>query len=281
MGNQYHQFIEKAKKAMEEAEYFLIGGGSGLSTAAGSLYSGKRFTDNFAPFIEKYGMTDMYSAGFYPFQTQEEKWAYWAKHISVNRYETSALKLYQDLFALLKGKNYFIITTNVDSHFEKGGFSSNRIFEVQGNYGNLQCAKGCHDKVYHNEQLVKKMVEQTVDCKVPTELVPKCPVCGGNMDVHLRINEDFVQDEKWYEANDTYNMFLEQALGKKMVFLELGVGFMTPTIIRHPFERMTYQHKDAVLIRFNKDYPDGIKENVDKTIAFTEDMQTVVSALLP
>ena len=280
MNETYQTRIEKAKKAIEGAEYVLLGGGAGLSAAAGIKYSGRRFTENFAPFIEKYGLTDMYSSGFYPFRTQEERWAYWAKHISLNRYEAGPTKLYNDLYQLVKDKNYFVITTNVESQFVKAGFSLEKAFEIQGNYGYLQCAKGCHDKLYYNESLIKEMVKKTIDCKIPSELVPKCPVCGRNMDPNLRINQYFVQDEKWYELNKSYNDFLKELEGKKNVYIELGVGFNTPGIIRYPFERMTYHNENATLIRLNKDNPEGIKENEDKTIAFTEDMQEVVLGLM-
>ncbi|MED4226564.1 Sir2 family NAD-dependent protein deacetylase [Neobacillus cucumis] len=272
--------IQQAKSAIENAEYILLGGGAGLSAAAGIEYGGKRFKENFASFIEKYRLTDMYSSGFYPFPTQEECWAYWAKHILINRFEPGATKLYRDLLRLVNGKNYFVMTTNVDSQFEKSGFPVDKVFEVQGNYGFLQCSTGCNDKVYYNESLVKEMVEKTVGCKIPSELVPTCPVCGGNMDPHLRINQYFVQDEKWYEWNQSYNTFLKESGGKKLVFLELGVGFNTPGIIRYPFEQMTYHNKNATLIRLNKEHPEGAKENIDKTIAFTEDMQEVVSAIV-
>ncbi|MFF2449048.1 Sir2 family NAD-dependent protein deacetylase [Neobacillus sp. NPDC058068] len=280
MNETYQQRISTGKQAIEDAEWILVGGGAGVSAAAGITYSRKRFTENFAPFIEKYGLTDMYSSGFYPFPTQEERWAYWAKHIFVNRYEPSATRLFEDIFKLVKDKNYFVITTNVDSQFEKSGFPTEKVFEVQGNYGYLQCAKGCHNKVYFNETLIKEMVNETVDCKIPSELVPKCPVCGGSMDPHLRINQYFVQNEKWYELNKTYNQFIQDSEGKKIIYLELGVGFNTPGIIRYPFEQMTHHNKNATLIRFNKEHPEGAKENRDKTIAFTEDMQDVVSALL-
>jgi NAD-dependent SIR2 family protein deacetylase len=276
----YQTRMYKAKRAIEGLEYILLGGGAGVSAAAGIEYSGKRFTENFTPFIEKYGLTDMYSSGFYPFKTQEERWAYWAKHISLNRYEASPTKLYKDLYQLVKDKNYFVITTNVDSQFEKAGFPSDKVFEIQGNYGYLQCAKGCHDKLYDNESLVKEMVRRTIDCKIPSDLVPKCPLCGGDMAPNLRINQSFVQDEKWYELNKSYHDYLKQSERKKIVYLELGVGFNTPGIIRYPFERMTYHNVDATLIRLNKDHPEGIEENEDKTISFTEDMQEVVLELL-
>ncbi|MGS0934581.1 MULTISPECIES: SIR2 family NAD-dependent protein deacylase [Bacillus] len=272
--------IEKAKKLIFNAESIVIGGGAGLSAAAGIDYGGKRFISNFATFIEKYGLTDMYSAGFYPFPTQEERWAYWAKHIYVNRFELDSTNLYKDLYELVQDKNYFVITTNVDSQFEKAGIPSEKIFEVQGNYGYLQCTKGCHDKVYDNESLIKKMIEQAVDCKVPSELVPKCPVCGGKMDPHLRINQFFVQDEKWYEQNNLYNEFLQKSQGKNIVFLELGVGYNTPGIIRYPFEQLTHQSDHGMLIRLNREHPGGSKENRDKTIAFTEDMKEVVSSII-
>lgn len=279
MNEIYKIRIDKAKRAFAEAEFILIGGGAGLSAAAGITYGGKRFRDNFVPFIEKYGLTDMYSAGFYPFPTQEERWAYWAKHIYVNRFEPGPTKLYKDLYELVRDKNYFVITTNVDSQFKKSGFPAEKVFEVQGNYGDLQCAKGCHDKVYYNESQVREMVEKTVDCKIPSELVPKCPDCGGNMNPHLRIDQYFVQDENWYERNKSYNEFLQESKGKKIVYMELGVGFNTPGIIRYPIEQMTYQNNNATLIRFNKEHPEGAKENKEKTIAFTEKMEKVVLEL--
>jgi NAD-dependent SIR2 family protein deacetylase len=276
----YNTRIEKAKKKLTEADYVLIGGGAGLSAAAGLTYSGKRFTDHFGPFIEKYGFKDLYTSSFYQFNTEEERWAYWAKHISLNRYEIGSTKLYMDLFQLVRDKKYFVISTNVESQFEKAGFPSKKVFEIQGNYSYLQCEKGCHDKLDYNESLVKEMVEKTVDCKVPPNLVPKCPVCGGEMDVNLRKNQYFVQDEKWYELDQLYKDFLEESDGKKIVYMELGVGYNTPGIIRYPFERLTYINDHATLIRFNRDHPDGANENEDKTVSFTEDMQRVITGLM-
>ncbi|WP_026567371.1 Sir2 silent information regulator family NAD-dependent deacetylase [Bacillus sp. UNC41MFS5] len=280
MHQTYQSRIEKAKKAIVEAEYILLGGGAGLSAAAGITYSGKRFIDNFGPFIEKYGFSDLYTSGFYPFETEEEKWAYWAKHINLNRYEIGATKLYIDLFNLVNDKNYFVISTNVESQFEKAGFPPNKVFEIQGDYSFLQCEKGCHDMLYNNELLVKEMIEKTVDCKIPPSLVPRCPVCGGNMDVNLRKDQYFVQDEKWYKSDKLYRNFLQNSEGKRIVYMELGVGFNTPGIIRYPFEQMTYHNERATLVRLNKDQPEGFVETVDQTIAFTENMQDVVSALI-
>jgi NAD-dependent SIR2 family protein deacetylase len=276
----YKKRLERAKRALEGAEYVLLGGGAGLSAAAGITYSGKRFTEHFEPFINKYGFTDLYTSSFYPFKTEEENWAYWAKHISVNRFEIGATSLYEDLFQLVKEKEYFVISTNVESQFVKAGFPEDKVFEIQGDYSYLQCEKGCHDTLYYNESLVKEMIEHTRDCRIPTELVPKCPVCGGKMDVNLRKNGYFVQDENWYEADRRYTQFLSKSDKGRIVYAELGVGFNTPGIIRYPFERMTYNNDNAALIRFNLEHPEGAPENKFKTIAFTEDMQEIVRDLM-
>lgn len=275
----YKDRVNKAKEAFRHAEYILIGAGSGFSAAAGIEYFGERFTDNFSDFIEKYNMEDLYSSSFYPFKTLEEKWAYWARHISLNRFETSATELYKILNNKVKEKNYFVLTTNVEHQFWKAGFKDEKIFATQGDYGYLQCEKGCHDTLYDNEKLISDMLKQIKDCKVPSNLVPKCPKCGGEMDVNLRKDEYFVQDEQWYKACDKYKAFVEEIKDKKAVFIELGVGFNTPGIIRYPFEKMVYDNPNATLIRINKHYPDGVAENKFKTISFDEEMIGVISSL--
>ena len=275
----YKERIKKASDALKTAEYILIGAGAGLSDAAGLKYSGKRFTDRFPDFIEKYGMEDLYSSSFYPFETLEEKWAYWARHISLNRFETPATELYKKLHNLVNNKKYFVLTTNVEHQFWKAGFPDEKIFATQGDYGYIQCAKGCHAKIYDNEILVSEMLKQTKDCKIPSELVPKCPVCGGEMDVSVRKDEYFIQDEAWDKACGNYSSFLKEIEKKKVVFMELGVGFNTPTIIRYPFEQLTYTNPNATIIRLNRDYPDGAVENENRTIAFEEDMMDVISSL--
>lgn len=273
----YNQRIEKARIAFKAAKHLVIGAGSGLSTAAGLDYSGKRFHDNFKLFIEKYGFTDLYTSSFYPFKTQEERWAYWSKHISINRYETPATDLYADLLALVQTKNYFVITTNVDGQFEKTNIDKNKLFEVQGNYAYLQCAVGCHNKLYYNELLVTEMLANIDNCKIPSSLVPKCPECGHEMDVNLRKDNYFVQDENWYCSELNYNNFLSLINSEPVVYLELGVGYNTPGIIRFPFESMVYNNPSATLIRINKDNSEGVSENRNSTIAFTEDLKTVLS----
>ena len=267
--------LDKAKKAIDDVDYILIGAGAGLSAAAGLSYSGVRFTDNFKEFIEKYDMKDMYSSGFYPFKTSEEKWAYWAKHIEVNRYSVGKTSLYAKLLKLVENKDYFVITTNVEHQFWINGFDEDKIFATQGDYGFFQCSEACHNKLYYNEAQICEMVEKTVDCKIPSDLIPRCPVCGAEMETNLRKDDLFVQDNEWYEMNRRYVNYLNRIYGKKVVFLELGIGYNTPSIIRFPFEQMTYENENATLIRLNRDFPEGVKENINKTIAFTEEMSDI------
>jgi len=277
MSEVYSDRIKKAAKAIQSAEKLLIGAGAGLSSAAGIEYNGKRFTENFGPFIEKYGMEDLYTSSFYPFRTQEEKWAYWAKHISLNLFETPVMELYKRLIELISSKDYFIITTNVEGQFRKAGVDEYRLFEVQGNYGYLQCAKGCHNKLYNSERLVAQMIAETSDCRIPSSLVPRCPVCGGEMEVNLRKDNFFVQDSKWYTSESNYRNFISGTEGKSTLFLELGVGYNTPGIIRFPFEAMVYNNSRALLIRLNRDHTKGMSENTESTISFNEDMTTIIN----
>jgi NAD-dependent protein deacetylases, SIR2 family len=275
----YKERIKEASEALKNAEYILIGAGAGFSDAAGLKFSGKRFTDRFQDFIEKYDMEDLYSSSFYPFENMEEKWAYWARHISLNRFETPETELYKKLFNLVNNKKYFVLTTNVEHQFWKAGFPDEKIFATQGDYGYIQCAKGCHAKLYDNEELVAEMIKKTKDCKIPSELVPKCPVCGGEMDVNVRKDQYFIQDEAWDKACENYSSFLKEIRNKQVVFMELGVGFNTPTIIRYPFEQMTYVNPNGILIRLNRDYAPGAVENKNKTIPFEEDMREVIDNL--
>lgn len=249
----YEEQIQKAARAMKDAEYILIGAGAGLSAAAGLTYGGRRFTENFPEFIAKYGMTDMYSACFYPFPSEEAKWGYWSKHVYVNRIEPEALPLYKKLYELVKDKPYFVLTTNADHQFYKAGFGDDRIFATQGDYGYIQCRRGCHNKVYDDTLMIKQMNQARTDCEVPSYMVPRCPVCGGRMNMNLRCDQYFVEDEAWHTAEKNFGEFLDKSKKKRTVLLELGVGFNTPTIIRFPFENLIRKHKNMSLIRLNLD----------------------------
>ena len=276
---EYSSRILQAKQAIKQADYIIIGAGSGLSTAAGLLYSGEKFEKDFREFIEKYHFDNLYSASFYEFKTQEEKWAFFAKMIKLNRYNEKPLKLYQELYEIVKNKEYFVLSTNVDGQFYNSGFDKDKIFEVQGDYSYLQCENACHNKLYNNKELVEKWIHNTKNCKIPSNLVMKCPVCGGNMDMNLRKDENFVQDENWYRQSEKYEDFLSRSKGKNVVLLEIGVGFNTPGIIRFPFERMTAISEKTTLIRINKDYPNSMLEIKNKTISFDEDTNKVIEDL--
>jgi NAD-dependent SIR2 family protein deacetylase len=271
--------IARLRELLNDADAILIGAGAGFSSAAGLEYSGSRFTNNFSDFIAKYGVQDMYSATFYDYPSEEERWAYWARHVLVNRYGLDGIELHRTLYELVADKPHFVITTNVDAIFAKAGFEDERIFAVQGDYGLNQCSVGCHDTLYPNEDLVRKMVAETRDCKVPTALVPSCPVCGGTMDVHVHKDQYFVQGAKWEQACDRYNEFVEQALRNGSLLLwEFGVGYNTPGIIRYPFERIAARYRNANLVRMNRDYPETelLKE---RYLPFTEDISMILNHL--
>lgn len=274
------QRIDKAKELLTHADYILIGAGAGLSSSAGFEYGGKTFEKYFEDFLDKYKITDMYSGGFYPFKTSEEKWAFWSRMVYVNRYKSKANKLYVKLFDLVKNKQYFVITTNVDHQFQLAGFDKNKLFYTQGDYGLFQCSVPCHNKTYDNKELILKMVKEQKDMRIPTALIPKCPVCGREMEMNLRADDKFVQDEGWYQHAKLYRTFLEKMQNKNVVLLEIGVGFNTPSIIKYPFEQITYSNKKAHLIRINKDYPFCANEIKNKTILFDEDIDKVVSLML-
>lgn len=275
---EYNSRILKAKQMIKNADYILIGAGAGLSTAAGLEYSGESFEKNFKEFIEKYNFSDLYSASFYPFRKQEEKWAFWAKLIKLNRFN-NPLKLYQELLALVKNKKYFVITTNVDGQFEIAGFEKEKVFAVQGDYFLLQCENACHDKLYNNKEMVEEWLDNTENCEIPKELVPKCPVCGKNMEMNLRKDTNFVQDENWYKQSKNYEDFLDRIKNKNVVLLEIGVGFNTPGIIRFPFEQMVYNETKTTLIRINKDYPQTMLKIENKSILFDEDTNKIIEDL--
>lgn len=275
----YSAEIDRLKKEIETAGAIVIGAGAGLSTAAGFTYSGERLQKYFSDFVEKYGFHDMYSGGFYPFETPEEQWAYWSRYIYINRYMDVDNGTYKRLFELVKDKDYFVLTTNVDHQFQKAGFDKHRLFYTQGDYGLWQCSEPCHQKTYDNEETVRAMFETQKDMRVPSELVPKCPVCGKPMSMNLRADDSFVEDEGWHKAAERYDEFLRRHDGLHILFLELGVGMNTPVIIKYPFWKMTFANPKAVYacLNFGEAYaPDELKE---QSVLINGDIREVLNDL--
>lgn len=267
------------KTALDDADAVLIGAGAGLSTAAGFTYSGKRFDDNFADFGKKFGIDNMYFGGFYPFASPEEKWAYWSRYIFINRYADIPKNTYANLLSLVKDKDYFVLTTNVDHCFQKAGFDKERLFYTQGDFGLFQCSQPCHQKTYDNEQTIKRMYAEQNDMRIPTSLIPRCPVCGREMSMNLRSDDTFVEDEGWRKASERYSDFVKKYADKKIVLLELGVGGNTPVIIKYPFWRMTYKNPRAIYVCINygeATCPDQIK---NRAVCIDEDIDVVLTAL--
>ncbi len=273
------KIYSKIKKCIDECDAVIIGAGSGLSAAAGINYGKEKFKENFPELVDKYGMTDMYTSSFYDFSSEEERWSYWAKHIDY-LYNIEAKKLYIDLFNLVRYKNYFVITTNVDGQFLKAGFDRKKVFEVQGSLAKIQCAVGCHNKLYDDLDMVKKMRKLDVDCHIPTKLVPYCPVCNGKMEVNLRKDAFFIEDDNWHELNNNYEKFINDNKNKKLLLIELGVGFNTPSIIRFPFEEMCFNFNDTKLIRVNDRYLDMAWEIKDKAIMVNDSCDNFIKELL-
>lgn len=243
--------MERLGTALDRADAVVIGAGAGLSTSAGFVYDGERFEQSFGDFEEKYGFHDMYSGGFYPYSTPEEHWAYWSRNIWLNRYTDAPKPVYQDLLALVEGKNYFVLTTNVDHCFQKAGFDKSRLFYTQGDYGLFQCSGPCCQETWDNKEQIRRMMTEQKDMRIPTELIPRCPKCGKPMTMNLRADDRFVEDEGWHRAAQRYADFLRRRKGQRLLFLELGVGYNTPGIIKYPFWRLTAQDPNAVYACIN------------------------------
>lgn len=272
--------INRVKDLLKSADAVVIGAGAGLSTSAGFEYSEERFEKYFSDFAEKYGITDMYSGGFYPYQTLEEYWAWWSRQIYCNRYIDAPKPLYQKLLSLVKDKDCFVITTNVDHCFQKSGFDKQRLFYMQGDYGLFQCSEPCCQKTYDNKELVLKMVQLQKNMKIPSELVPYCPNCGQLMTTNLRCDDSFVQDEGWYKAKNRYDDFIRRHEGLKTVFLELGVGNNTPVWIKYPFQKMTAQNPNASYVCVNLGCVYAPPEIKAQSVCIDSDILTVIDKLL-
>ena len=269
--------IEKLKEKIHTADAVVIGAGAGLSTAAGFTYSGDRFEKYFSDFQKKYGFEDMYSGGFYPYQTPEEHWAYWSRYIYINRYMDAPEPVYENLLKLAADKDYFVITTNVDHCFQKAGFDKKRLFYTQGDYGLFQCSEPCCRETFDNEAIVLEMRKQQKDMKIPTELLPVCPHCGKPLTMNLRSDDKFVEDEGWHRAAEQYQNFLRTHANEKILFLELGVGYNTPVIIKYPFWQMTAKNPDATYACINKGQAICPAEIRHKSICINDDISDIIN----
>lgn len=243
--------IVRLRAALDEADVVIVGAGAGLSTAAGLTYSDERFERLFGDFAARYGFSDMYAGGFYPYDSLEEYWAFWSRYVMCNRYEPTPKPVYERLLALVRGRDYFVITTNVDHCFQRAGFDKQRLFYTQGDYGLFQCSRPCCQQTWDNEQAIRAMVERQKDLRIPSELVPHCPNCGAPMTMNLRCDDTFVEDEGWHRAASRYNDFLRRHEGMRTLLLELGVGGNTPGIIKYPFWQMCAGNPQATYACIN------------------------------
>ena len=271
--------IERLKAALQDCDAVVIGAGAGLSTSAGFVYTVERFEKYFSDFAAKYGIKDMYSGGFYPFDMLEEYWAYWSRYIYINRYQDAPKPVYEDLFKLVQDKDYFIITTNVDHCFQKAGFDKKRLFYTQGDYGLFQCSEPCCQETFDNEAVIREMVKRQENMKVPTELLPSCPHCGKPLTMNLRCDDTFVEDEGWHAAAERYENFLRTRAGQKILFLELGIGYNTPVIIKYPFWQMTAKNPNAIYACINQGQAVCPQEIKKQSICMDADIGQVLHSL--
>ena len=271
--------MERLKAALQDCDAVVIGAGSGLSTAAGFTYTGERFEKYFSDFAAKYDIKDMYSGGFYPFATPEEHWAYWSRYIYINRYMDAPKPVYDDILKLVQNKDYFVITTNVDHCFQKAGFDKRRLFYTQGDYGLFQCSEPCCQETFDNESVIRQMIERQENMKIPTELLPTCPHCGKPMTMSLRCDDTFVEDDGWRRAAERYENFLRTRAGGKILFLELGVGYNTPIIIKYPFWQMTAKNPNATYVCINQGQAVCPQEIERQSVCIHADIGQVLQSL--
>lgn len=275
----FSEQAERLKEALKTAELVVIGAGAGLSASAGFTYTGERFEKYFSDFGNKYGFRDMYSGGFYPYKTPEEHWAYWSRYIFVNRYMNPPEPIYDKLLALVKDKDYFVLTTNVDHCFQKAGFDKKRLFYTQGDYGLFQCSLPCHFSTYDNEKIIRQMIAEQRDMRIPSELIPHCPKCGRPLTMNLRSDDTFVEDEGWNAAAKRYTDFIQARKNGRILFLELGVGYNTPVIIKYPFCQMTMNNPKAVYACINLGDADCPEEIKDRSICISSDIGKILEKL--
>lgn len=273
------QKILRLKQALQTADAVIIGAGAGLSASAGFVYDGKRFQTYFSDFEAKYEFHDMYSGGFYPYATLEEYWAYWSRYIYINRYVDAPKPVYNDLYRLIRKKDYFILTTNVDHCFQKAGFSKKRLFYTQGDYGLFQCRRPCCQETFDNKEIIEKMTARQQGMKIPSDLIPVCPRCGRPMIMNLRSDDTFAEDDGWQKACSRYSAFIRRHTGMKLLFLELGVGYNTPGIIKYPFWQMTAENPKAHYVCINNTDIFCPKEIEHQALCIRQDIGEVLSSL--
>ena len=271
--------IKNMQIALSEVDAVVIGAGAGLSTSAGFVYTGERFEKYFSDFAAKYGIQDMYSGGFFPFATPEEHWAYWSRYIYINRYMDAPKPVYDAILKLVQDKDYFVITTNVDHCFQKAGFDKKRLFYTQGDYGLFQCSEPCCQETFDNEAVIREMVKRQENMKIPTELLPTCPHCGKPLTMNLRSDNKFVEDEGWHRAAERYENFLRTRAGQKILFLEFGVGYNTPVIIKYPFWQMTAKNPNATYVCINQGQAVCPPEIEQRSICMNADIGQILQNL--
>ena len=271
--------IKRLSAVLQAADTVIIGAGAGLSTSAGMTYDGARFQENFSDFAEAYGIRDMYTGGFYPFATKEEYWAYWSRYVLINRYQNAPKPVYEKLLQLVSERDYFVITTNVDHCFQKAGFGKKRLFYTQGDYGLFQCTRPCCQETFDNEAVIRQMVAGQKEMRVPSKLLPICPHCGRPLAMNLRCDGTFVEDEGWHQAAQRYENFLRTRAGQKVLFLELGVGYNTPGIIKYPFWQMTARNPNAIYACINQSQAECPKEILPQSISMNQDIGSVLAQL--
>lgn len=269
--------IKRLSAVLQAADTVIIGAGAGLSTSAGMTYDGARFQENFSDFAEAYGIRDMYTGGFYPFATKEEYWAYWSRYVLINRYQNAPKPVYEKLLQLVSERDYFVITTNVDHCFQKAGFDKKRLFYTQGDYGLFQCTRPCCQETFDNEAVIRQMVAGQKEMRVPSKLLPICPHCGRPLTMNLRCDGTFVEDEGWHQAAQRYENFLRTRAGQKVLFLELGVGYNTPGIIKYPFWQMTARNPNVIYACINQSQAECPKEILPQSISMNQDIGSVLA----
>lgn len=271
--------VDKLRAALAMADAVVVGAGAGLSTAAGYTYSGPRFSRLFGDFAARYGFSDMYSGGFYPYDTLEEHWAFWSRYVMCNRYDPIPGHAYQQLLDLLRDRDYFVLTTNVDHCFQRAGFDKQRLFYTQGDYGLFQCSRPCCQETWDNEDAIRAMVDQQSDLRIPSELVPHCPHCGAPATMNLRSDGTFVEDEGWHKAAARYSEFLRRHEGMRTLYLEIGVGGNTPGIIKYPFWQMTAANPRATYACVNLGEACAPRELERQSILIDASVDEVVAQL--